>query len=262
MIRCRQCEHANPEDHRFCGMCGSRLDPVANPSVIDDLDPLEIESPAHQFNKRGSTAVQLHGHQQRELVRDRVSRNAGERHRSSFSSTALDHLSSETDEEQLQQPAQKSASGIGGPSFLGLNYDSPNSGFIYDNPKDGFIYDTDTKPPEYLLEELPRGVSWRAWALFLLLLIGAGLGYIQWRASHHQGPDIAAILARNGPTVDPSHPVVSDAGTKPAENNVENKTASANAARDEDASSDLDEGSQAASATKMDSAQGSASARG
>ena len=262
MIRCRQCDHANPEDHRFCGMCGSRLDPVTSSSLIDDRDPLEIESPTHLFENRARAVVQLHGNRQREVVRDRFSRNSSERHGSRYSSAAVDNLSSEIDEQESpQQAPQKSASGIGGPSFLGLNYDSPNSGFIYDNPKDGFIYDTDAKPPEYLLEEIPRGVSWRAWALFFLLLIGAGLGYVQWRASHHQGPDIASILARNGPTVDPSRPVISDTGAKPTENKAENKNASAASAPGADSTSDVDEDSGAASPTKADGAEDSASAK-
>ena len=259
MIRCRQCDHANPEDHRFCGMCGSRLDLVTSPTAIDDRDPLEIESAAHHFENRARSVVQLHGNQQREVVRDRVSRNGIDRDRARYSPTALDNLPSQIDEEELRRETpQKPASGIGGPSFLGLNYDSPNSGFVYDDPKDGFVYDTDAKPPEYLLEEIPRGVSWRAWALFLLLLIGAGLGYVQWRASHHQGPDIASILARNGPTVDPSRPVISDAGTKPTENQAENKNASAGVTPAGSSNSDEDEDAEAASTSRADGAQDSA----
>ena len=262
MIRCRQCDHANPEDHRFCGMCGSPLDPVTGSTLIDDRDPLEIENPTHHFENRARAMVQPHGNQPRGVVRERFSRNSGEGRPSRYSSAAIDHLSSGIDEEELpRQPEHKSASGIGGPSFLGLNYDSPNSGFIYDNPKDGFIYDTESQPPEYLLEEIPRGVSWRAWALFLLLLIGAGLGYVQWRASHHQGPDIASILARNGPTVDPSRPVISDTGAKPTENKAENKNASADAAAAGDSSSEVNEDSEAASPAKADGTEGSASAK-
>ena len=257
MIRCRQCDHPNPEDHRFCGMCGSRLAPVASSIALDDDDPLELENSARQFESRSHHVAQIRGNQQREAVRERISRNGGDRDRSSHSLTAVDSAPGEADQEPLRsRPAPASASGIGGPSFLGLNYESPNSGFVYDDPN-GFIYDTDSKQPEYLLEEIPRGVSWRAWALFLLLLVGAGLGYIQWRASHHQGPDLASILARNGPTVDPGGPVMPDKNAKPADNKSENKDASADSA---DSDANADENAQPASA-KSDTEGDSASAQ-
>jgi TPR repeat protein len=58
-------------------------------------------------------------------------------------------------------------------------------------------------------------------------MVGGALGYIQWRASHHQGPDLASILARNGATVDPSGPVMPDKTTKAAASTASNTNADA-----------------------------------
>src|SRR6185437_1769647 len=77
----------------------------------------------------------------------------------------------------------------------------------------------------------PRRSSWRAWALFLFLVAAGALGYIQWRASHHQGPDLAAILSRNGPTLPASGPVAPEkAPAPPASDSVSDNTAATPAA--------------------------------
>ena len=160
------------------------------------------------------------------------------------------------------------SSGIAGPSFLGLGYENASdNGFVYDKPRnDGFIYDTNTETPEYLLEEVPRGISWRAWALFALLLVGAGLGYVQWRASHNQGPDIAAILAGNGATVDPSGPVMTGNNGKPATKKPEapaadaSQTNSANGAAAQGSTNDNSTAADAKEAPDSDSKTANATA--
>lgn len=226
MIRCRECDHSNPDDHRFCGKCGTKLEPAARLLDIDDDDPLELEAPVYQLEDRSllrQPAEVNRRDRQREQLRDSssISSNGGRHLRQN---PDVDRLPREiiepTVEDEYAENTRSTASGIGGPSFLGLNYESGgNRGFVYDKPRqDGFVYDTEAESPEYLLEEVPRRVSWRAWALCLLLIIGGGLGYIQWRASHHQGPDLASILARNGATVDPSGPVAPDKSAKPADN--------------------------------------------
>jgi hypothetical protein len=223
-MRCEKCGHSNPENHKYCGMCGSKLAKVVSSIPIDDNDPLELEAPLYRFEDHSQTAakepVQLRERdRQLELVRDASSRNSEPRTRNvAVSSTVVENLPREIVEPEEVNPARsRTITGIGGPSFLGLGYENAgNSGFVYDKPRnDGFIYDTDAESAEYLLEETRRGVSWRAWALLLLLAAGAGLGYIQWRASHHQGPDLATILARSGVTVDPSGPVIPDKSAKP-----------------------------------------------
>src|SRR5437868_1444638 len=224
-MRCERCGYSSPENHKFCGMCGSRLEQSANSVLIDDNDPLDIETSSRDFGDRSASAREPLQFRERERQRE-VGRDAaqatGSNGRRNYSSAAIENFPPDTAEEEAhretssRKPANRAATGIGGPSFLGLGYQGSNDGFVYDDPRDGFVYDTDTPPPEYLLEEVPRGVSWRALALFLLLLIGAGLGYVQWRSSHHQGfPDIASILARNGPTVDPSGPDMRNNPPKP-----------------------------------------------
>jgi hypothetical protein len=224
-MHCEKCGHSNPENHKFCGMCGSKLTKVVSSIPIDDNDPLELESPLYRFEDHSQLAAEEPAElrerdQRRELVRDAGSRNSLPRERKATSSIAVENLPREVVEREEPRPdptRNRTNTGIGGPSFLGLGYeDGGNSGFVYDKPRnDGFIYDTDGETPGYLLEETRRGVSWRAWALLLLLAAGAGLGYIQWRASRHQGPDLATILARNGITVDPSGPVIPDKSAKP-----------------------------------------------
>lgn len=233
MIRCRECDHSNPDDHRFCAMCGAKLEPATKPLDIDDDDPLELETPVYQFEDRSRLHQPAQANlrdRQREEVRDTssISSNGGRGSRRVTNVETFPHeiIEPTVDSEYGNGTSSEQVSGIGGPSFLGLNYESgSNRGFVYDKPRqDGFVYDTDGESPEYLLDEVPRGVSWRAWALCLLLIIGGGLGYIQWRASHHQGPDLASILARNGPTVNPSGPMMPDKSAKPADkaNTAEN----------------------------------------
>jgi hypothetical protein len=227
-MRCLQCDYPNPDDHRFCGSCGARLEKAASPSLIDDNDPLEIEAPVYRFEDRSQlrpreTTQIREKDRERELLRDTASKNGDGKHQTNASPAAVESLPHEiiepTDEELRPEASAKNFdTGIGGPSFLGLSYDdSRKSGFIYDTPRDdGFVYDSDGQSPEYLLEDVPRGVSWRAWGLLALLLVGAGLGYLQWRASHHQGPDLASILSRNGATVDPGSPVAPEKSAQPA----------------------------------------------
>ena len=260
-MRCQQCGQSNPEKNKFCGMCGSKLEPVA----IDDSDPLGLEAPAlwsedrAQSAKQDSTQLRKQD-RQRELLRDAATRSSSAGGRTSISSTAAvesfppNPVEVEThDLPRQKEPAARRTSGIAGPSFLGLGDEGNDSGFVYDKPRnDGFIYDTDVETPEYLLEEVPRGVSWRAWALFTLLLVGAGLGYIQWRASHNQGPDIAAILAGNGATVDPSGPVMTGNSAKPAAKNPDTPATDAdetNPANDGDTESTSSNGATAASSS-------------
>ena len=226
MIRCRECDHSNPDDHRFCAMCGAKLEPAKKPLAIDDDDPLELETPVYQFEDRSRLrqAGETKGSdRQREQIRDSspISSNGGRGSRRDLDVETFPReiIDPSLEDEYGNGNRSEAVSGIGGPSFLGLNYESAsNRGFVYDKPRqDGFVYDNEGEAPEYLLEEVHRAVSWRAWALCLLLIIGGGLGYIQWRASHHEGPDLASILARNGPTVNPSGPVLPDKSATPAD---------------------------------------------
>jgi hypothetical protein len=162
------------------------------------------------------------GEQPREASRDRRSISSRDTLRRKDSSVSLEDLPPESiHRESIEEIQRRSradqAGGISGPSFLGLGREANNSGFVYDDPRDdGFVYDTPSETPEYLLTEVSRGVSWRAWALFLLLLIAAGLGYIQWRAGRNEGPDIGAILSGNGAAIGPGGPAMTGNNKPPA----------------------------------------------
>lgn len=84
--------------------------------------------------------------------------------------------------------------GISGPSFLGLSYEPEDQPF--------HAVGEEYSSSHYLLEEKPeRSVSWRAYALFILLLAVAGLLYSQWKAAHDRQSsgksDVATVLERN-----------------------------------------------------------------
>jgi len=242
-MRCQQCGQDNPEKHRFCGMCGARLEKAVSTVAINDNDPLDLEAPVYtaedrsRLAERRSNEFRDHDHQ-RDLARDSAPGSRISARGTNPSPVFVEKLPSDTArekvvEEKSERKASDRVSGIGGPSFLGLGYEG-NSGFVYDSPRtDGFIYDSDGEAPEYLLDEVPRGVSWRVWALVILLLAGAGLGYIQWRANHNEGPDIASILAGNGANLDPNHPVVTTATPNPAAQKAAPDASSADAAKDQ-----------------------------
>jgi len=234
-------------------MCGAKLDPAVSSVPIDDEDPLDLETPVYHFEDRsqheGQQANEFRDRdRQRERIRDLASSHVSQRPTRSSTIPVKtfppDTVQEEAQEDERQHKAPPRVSGIGGPSFLGLGYEGSNNGFVYDEPrKDGFVYDTQAESPEYLLEEVPRGISWRAWALMLLLLAGAGLGYVQWRASHNLGPDLASILARNGATVDPNHPVVTNESKPPAQkpNPAAADASKSDSAKDESAAASSDE---------------------
>lgn len=222
-MRCQQCGHTNPEDHKFCGMCGARLEPVSPALNIDDDDPLDIEAPAYRLEDRSRSSAPVTEFTDRDRQRERT-REASRSRASQSAVRAVVSVKSfppdtvQEEAEDEQRHASQRASGIGGPSFLGLSYEGSNNGFVCDKPRnDGFIYDSDSQSSEYLLEDAPRRSHWRAWVLFLLIAAGAGLGYIQWRASHNEGPDIGSILAGNGAMIDANHPVVNPEAAKPAQ---------------------------------------------
>jgi hypothetical protein len=217
-MKCQQCGHTNPDNNRFCGMCGGKVEarpaaPAPDFTAVPRNGEGRLESPTPQYRvengtKSAVTADRIALDQQREIVRDRAAQNpVSDSRRATTSAAAARALSLTTPEEEAEEerPTARNinySTGIGGPSFLGIGYDSgaSNGGFVYDKPRnDGFVYDTDGEAPEYLLDEQPgRTVSWRAWALFAILLVGGALAYIQWKASRHEGPDLASILDRNG----------------------------------------------------------------
>src|SRR5262249_42743650 len=92
--------------------------------------------------------------------------------------------------------------GISGPSFLGLGSDPPEgTGFIYDN--DSPENSEEAYDASYLLDETPRGTSWKAYALLLIIMIFGGLGYLQWKSQIMRPPatDVSNVLNKNGDVI-------------------------------------------------------------
>lgn len=195
-MRCLECGHSNPESNKFCGECGARLERgAAKIDVAPPQEPLNLE--------RRDT--------ERERVRDSGA-HVGKAQQSLLSSVIVKaEFPPATPEQEAEEeraaididadavPKRRArAAGISGPSILGLGYETAANpeGFVYDKPRrDGFIYDTDGSSPEYLLDEAPRrGVSWRAWALFAVLVIAGGLVYLQWRANRGEGPNLISVV--------------------------------------------------------------------
>lgn len=194
-MRCRECDHPNPESNKFCGECGAKLEgraarvkePVPGASG-EDLERRDTE----RERVRDSGAHVLRAEQKipssvivQEKFPPATPEEGAEEEKASIAA----------DTEAAKRSTR--VTGIGGPSILGLGYETSAdpAGFVYDKPRhDGFIYDTDGSTPEYLLDDMPgRTVSWRAWALLLVLVTAGGLGYLQWRANRGQGPNLLAV---------------------------------------------------------------------
>src|SRR5947209_10696314 len=131
-MRCEKCGHTNPENHKYCGMCGSKLAKVVSSIPIDDNDPLELEAPSYRFEDRSqglaTEPVQLRKRdEQRELLRDAPSRNSrGPQPHADVSPPAVENLPRKTLQPEEPRPdpiPSRTSTGIGGPSFLGLSYE-------------------------------------------------------------------------------------------------------------------------------------------
>ena len=168
-MRCQQCGYPNPEDHKFCGMCGTKVQ-TSSSVAIDDNDPLGLEASSYRFGDRSSALPQDQSaiwerDQRRESIRDAAHTSDRRNRVRTTSVAALQNLPPDTAQEEIEQelrrerPAWAGSIGISGPSFLGLGSENGGSaGFVYDSPKDdGFIYDTDNSAPEYLKNTDARG---------------------------------------------------------------------------------------------------------
>jgi Double zinc ribbon len=205
---CPQCAHENPEDHKFCGECGAKLPP--RPFVVNDYfqdrrqthvaeaSPM-MKDAAERGNGLNSTVTRS-----RETFSPRSDREFEDTsiHESPAQQERLDRF-----EEQRAQTVSRTgpthySGGISGPSFLGLGSDpSEGKGFIYDD--DSPETSEEGYDSSYLLEETPRGTSWKAYALLLILMIFGGLGYLQWKSQLMRPPsvDVGNVLSKNGDTI-------------------------------------------------------------
>lgn len=141
-LHCEKCGSENPPDNRFCGRCGLRLLPGVTASIPDNDATLRLDLGETQTKTPPSVFSQA------EVTLPAAGRLSGEVNR--------------MDAGIRGQPIYSA-----GPSLLGLSSASPTS------DEDG----------DYLLDENPqRTVSWRAWALVVLLTVAGILGWLEWKS--------------------------------------------------------------------------------
>ena len=173
---CPQCRHENPAGNRFCGSCGTKL-PVADVRVesrvpsVNWLKSMEENKPTGRDLELQRVEAE-HAAREREIA-ERAER-AARREREIAARAKAAAAASAQSQSQPQRPVVRGSS-AGGPSFLGLS-----GGYEPDEPERG----------EELAEEYDRsdiyggGRSYtRALLLLVLLLVIAGLGFLQWRYS-------------------------------------------------------------------------------
>src|SRR5437016_560100 len=127
-MRCVQCGNSNPETNKFCGMCGLRLEPVS----IDEHDPLELEAPEYELEHQSKLASERSAQikeqdRHRELVRDLSRTSPPNGHGMASAGAAATDFPPTTVEEEAGDVVRRREpppSGIAGPSFLGLGYES------------------------------------------------------------------------------------------------------------------------------------------
>lgn len=177
-MHCPNCSHDNPESNRFCGDCGARL--PATTTVNDYFqDRVQVGSRGAVRKISGPAPVSV------VKAPNNPAKDAPQSVLNK-SSVAFQPAKPLSEPRSQAAPTNSGTLGIGGPSFLGLNYEPRQSKpFIYDDDADA----------DYLLDETPRRSFWRAYALLALVLAASGLGWMQWRAQRTgSGIDFKAIL--------------------------------------------------------------------
>lgn len=205
---CPQCAHENPDDHKFCGECGTKMPP--QPFLVNDYFQDRREAHAIDASPMVKEASQ----------RGNGTNSGATRSREAFLQRSDRQIEDPPTYEPPDRRVQKRADpveehgpavtrtgpthysgGISGPSFLGLSDEpSQSKGFVYDDSAQPSDEDYDAS---YLLEETPRGTSWKAYALLLIIMIFGGLGYLQWKSQIMRPParDVSNVLSNNGEAI-------------------------------------------------------------
>jgi hypothetical protein len=160
-VRCDKCSYDNPADYRFCGMCGATL-----------ADPVEMQAPEI---KRAAVS------------RDRVAPRVVPPLREERVVTPVreERYVPPIREERFirEDPPERSAPPISGPSFLGLGGE-PSSG-----------YDTYSRSPDYLLEDDEPRRSYGRFVFILLVLAAiGGLGWMRYTRGDWVPPWVRTAL--------------------------------------------------------------------
>jgi len=205
---CPQCAHENRVDHKCSGECGTKLPP--QPFLVNDYfqDRREAQvidaSPMVKEASQRGNGTNSGATRSREAFLQRSDRQIEDPPTYDLSDRRLQKRADPLEEHgpavTRTGPTHYSG-GISGPSFLGLS-DEPSQ-------SKGFVYDDSAQPSEedydasYLLEETPRGTSWKAYALLLIIMIFGGLGYLQWKSQIMRPPsrDVSNVLSNNGEAI-------------------------------------------------------------
>lgn len=151
MTACAECGHMNESKFKFCGMCGAQID-----RRMQERRGASERSRAHAVANVRLPSPDLH----RPVMRPEPEATRGS---GALAATALADRESQSERAPLHHNMPEVASGVAGPSFLGLN-DPPNA--------------------DYLLEE-ERSPHRGLRALLLLVVLAAivGLILVQYRSS-------------------------------------------------------------------------------
>ncbi|HTS07724.1 MAG TPA: zinc-ribbon domain-containing protein [Candidatus Eisenbacteria bacterium] len=149
-MRCPRCGNDNPDDNRFCGMCGTTL-----------------LAPAPPANKPHAVGVGSAP--------------------STRPDTAQTHASTETPRKvPVPAPVPNDPPLISGPSFLGLN--DPPTTRVTPSRRASISIDPDSAPPasnlHYLLEDEDDHKGSGLWKFILILIalgLAIGFGYLRWK---------------------------------------------------------------------------------
>ncbi len=177
-MRCIRCGNDNPEDNRFCGMCGATL---LAPTAVPETQTKRAASgtiPSTLPSSKAPTAVTTD--------RPVAAARPVETPRSSAPAPTAGP-------EAHYEPT------ISGPSFLGLNEPPRRRASLSIDPHSGHS----SRSVDYLLddEEERRGGS--AGKIFLILLafaLAAGFGYLRWK--HQPLPGFGTSPSKPSPTAE------------------------------------------------------------
>src|ERR1700741_1538684 len=121
-MRCQQCGQDNPEKHRFCGMCGTRLEKPVSTHSIDDNDPLDLEAPVYTLEDRSrlggrkSNEFDDHEHQRDSARASRISARGTNPSPAFVEKLPTDTGREKVVEEKSERKSGDRVAGIGGPS--------------------------------------------------------------------------------------------------------------------------------------------------
>ena len=197
---CPQCRQDNPSTNRFCGMCGSRLqaadsaaEPRSSPALSSSrqderVEAWQREAAARAERERAAHEREVAERAQRAAIRERElaaqaeaeraaqereAAQKAERERAAREREALDRAVRMRAPASAPPESRATTTSVGGPSFLGLSASDDTQPIHYEDAEYG---------PNDLYG---GGRSYkRAIWLLIILLVVAGLGFLQWRYSH------------------------------------------------------------------------------